>query len=514
MNERHWLGAALLLFSASVPALSQGQTVTIIHADDFAAGRTETHYLRRRETGGPVRVRPAEALPYPAVALVSGERKAAVILVTFQDSAVSCTTSEVAETVFTGPSSTAKAFEEMSFGGVSFPADSDGDGDPDVFGPFTVNAWRASPCEYWKWSAEADAAARAAGVDLNLYQHRVYVLPGGTSCGYSGLGSVGCADSICQVWSFSCSSGYVFTHELGHNLGMQHAASDADGNGVADDEYGDGSDVMGCCGPFHANAPHKTQMGWLPPEKVKDLEPGEHFLRLAPIEPEPADTLDPQALRALGHYYVSTRKPIGFDAGLPAEFVDRVSVHRFSDWDPACVHASAPYRGYACTAARTLHVRTLEDGETFEDPKRGLRITPVSHGSAGATVDVRVEPPGNDFYTLTPCRLFNTKDSWPLTSGAEEIFALKGLCGIPPTARALAVNVTVTGPTAQGSVALYPGPGKAPGTSTISFGPGEIRANSAVLGLSADGYGTLRALPAIAGQGTVHLILDVFGYFE
>lgn len=513
MNEQHWLGAALVLLSASLPAVSQEPGVTVVHADDFATGRTETHVLQTLATGE-VRMRASAAAPRALSGEMTGERRVAVLLVDLQDAAVSCTASQVAETLFTGASSTAKVFEEMSFGSVSFPPDSDGDGDPDVFGPFRVNAWRASPCEYWKWSAEADAAARAAGVDLNLYHHRVYVLPAGTSCGYNGLGSVGCANSICQVWSFSCSSGYVFTHELGHNLGMQHAASDSDGNGLADDEYGDGSDVMGCCGPYHANAPHKAQMGWLPPEKVVDLEPGSHFLRLAPIEADPADTLDPQALRALGFYYVSTRKAIGFDAGLPAAYVDRVSVHRHGDWEPACVHSGASYRGYPCSATRTLHVKTLEDGETFEDADHGLRITPVSHGSSGAVVDVEVEPPGRDFYTLTPCRLFNTRESWPLASGSEEIFVLKGLCGIPPAARALAVNVTVTNPTARGNVALYPGNARPSGTSTINFGPGETRANSAVLALSADGYGTVRALPFVQGGGKVDLILDVSGYFE
>jgi hypothetical protein len=84
------------------------------------------------------------------------------------------------------------------------------------------------------------------------------------------------------------------------------------------------------------------------------------------------------------------------------------------------------------------------------------------------------------------------------------------VCGVPATAKALSLNVTVTGPTNFGHVAFAPG--CVPGPSTINFGPGQTRANNAVLPIAADGR--LTAGTFVLGGGSVHLILDVNGYFE
>ncbi len=43
---------------------------------------------------------------------------------------------------------------------------------------------------------------------------------------------------------------------------------------------------------------------------------------------------------------------------------------------------------------------------------------------------------------------------------------------------------------------------------------GQTRANSAILQVAADGDGTIAIHPVVAGPGTVHVILDVSGYFE
>jgi hypothetical protein len=120
-----------------------------------------------------------------------------------------------------------------------------------------------------------------------------------------------------------------------------------------------------------------------------------------------------------------------------------------------------------------------------------------------------------DYYTLTPCRLLDTRqpqDGPALASGATVSLHPLGLCGIPPTARALSLNVTVLGGTGAGHVILFPGGTAAPETSALNFSAGATRANNAILSLGADG--TLAVTPFVSGNGTVHVILDVMGYFQ
>jgi Tol biopolymer transport system component len=123
--------------------------------------------------------------------------------------------------------------------------------------------------------------------------------------------------------------------------------------------------------------------------------------------------------------------------------------------------------------------------------------------------------PGQDFYTLTPCRVVDTRQQGPaLASGVGRTFLIAGTCGIPATARSVQLNVTVFQPGGNGRLTLYPGDLAAPLTSTINFRSGETRANNAALSLALDGTGTLAITPLVSGGGTVHVILDVSGYFQ
>ncbi|HVT58406.1 MAG TPA: hypothetical protein VHR45_08395 [Thermoanaerobaculia bacterium] len=125
---------------------------------------------------------------------------------------------------------------------------------------------------------------------------------------------------------------------------------------------------------------------------------------------------------------------------------------------------------------------------------------------------------GSRFYTVPPCRLIDTRDpAGPaggpaLQPGSPRTFALAGRCGIPATAGALSVMVTVTQPAGAGSLTLFAADQPAPPTSVISFDSGQTRANIAVLALSGDGTGSVTAVDAAAGA--VHFILDVNGYFQ
>jgi hypothetical protein len=118
------------------------------------------------------------------------------------------------------------------------------------------------------------------------------------------------------------------------------------------------------------------------------------------------------------------------------------------------------------------------------------------------------------FFTLTPCRLFDTRQPQngpALAPGVVRTVTAHGACGIPATARALAVNVTAVAPTGAGNLTLYSGVGSMPLASTLSFAPGITRSNNAIVLVRADGS---LALQSASGSGTVHVTIDVSGYFE
>ncbi|MFL6290904.1 MAG: FG-GAP repeat domain-containing protein [Thermoanaerobaculia bacterium] len=125
--------------------------------------------------------------------------------------------------------------------------------------------------------------------------------------------------------------------------------------------------------------------------------------------------------------------------------------------------------------------------------------------------------PAPDFFTLTPCRLVDTRNAQgplggpALSSGAVRSFALTGICGVPVTAKALSLNITVVGSTGAGYVRFSPGC-QLPVSTIINFNTGQTRANNALLVLGADGV--LTAGATLTAPGSVHLILDVNGYFQ
>jgi hypothetical protein len=127
-------------------------------------------------------------------------------------------------------------------------------------------------------------------------------------------------------------------------------------------------------------------------------------------------------------------------------------------------------------------------------------------------------PANLDFHTVTPCRLIDTRQASglfggpTLPPGISRVLRVGGFCGVPTTAKAVAVNATVFNPPGFGNVRFFPGDGEqAPATSTLNFQPGIARANNAILMLSSSGTGTLATQSSVAGA---HLIVDVTGYFQ
>ena len=176
----------------------------------------------------------------------------------------------------------------------------------------------------------------------------------------------------------------------------------------------------------------------------------------------------------------------------------------------------------------SYYAKTLAAGyfdELFDAKACPLGACSVTTGSpiavtAGATtpsIDFALTPSAVRLHTLSPCRLIDTRGTAAplggpaLVAGGVRIFDADTGCAIPATARALSVNVTVVGPTGPGDLRLYPPGGGVPLASTINYGAGQTRANSAVLPLNGSRQFAVRCDQA---AGSVHLLVDVNGYFE
>jgi len=119
-------------------------------------------------------------------------------------------------------------------------------------------------CNFENWASLADQTLVSlnATLDLSFYDHHFYIVPRGSVCNWAGQGLVGC-DRVCKAWIASDYAGIImiYLHELGHNLGLQHATSRQPPN-----EYGDTCDAMGsCCKQRCFNPIHTEQLGWTLP---------------------------------------------------------------------------------------------------------------------------------------------------------------------------------------------------------------------------------------------------------
>ncbi len=128
-------------------------------------------------------------------------------------------------------------------------------------------------------------------------------------------------------------------------------------------------------------------------------------------------------------------------------------------------------------------------------------------------------PPALQFFTLTPCRVADTRNATgvsggpALAGGTTRNFPAAGICGIPSTASAVAINVTVVGQTDLGDLRLYASGDTAPLASTINFRAGRVKANNAIMPLGAGGQIAVQCdMPT--SSGTTHFLFDVTGYFQ
>ena len=101
---------------------------------------------------------------------------------------------------------------------------------------------------------------------------------------------------------------------------------------------------------------------------------------------------------------------------------------------------------------------------------------------------------GLRFVPMTPSRIMDSRPSVVLSglsgkfvSGTPRTLPVQGHWGVPASALAVTANLTVTGQTAAGFVAVTPDPTPTPATSTINFPKGSTMANGIVAPLNGAG---------------------------
>jgi hypothetical protein len=115
---------------------------------------------------------------------------------------------------------------------------------------------------------------------------------------------------------------------------------------------------------------------------------------------------------------------------------------------------------------------------------------------------------------LTPCRVADTRSSSPLLDGVPQTFAFHGVCGIPATATTVTLNLTAVAPTGNGDLTIHPSDEPAPAFATLPFVANRTRGMIVLARISRDAAGELVVQAAVANGGSVHLVMDVTGYFE
>jgi hypothetical protein len=189
-----------------------------------------------------------------------------------------------------------------------------------------------------------------------------------------------------------------------------------------------------------------------------------------------------------------------------------------SDFTPSSGTVTFP----PLTTSQTLSVPILGDAAPEPNETLGVGLTAPAGATVadGEAVGTILDDEAIRYFTVSPCRLADTRNAPgpsggpALSANAVRAFPAGGLCGVPPAAKAVAANVTVTGQTDLGNLRLYPADLQAPLASTINFRVGATRANNAIVPLGTAGAIAVQCDMAPGSPGQAHVILDVSGYFE
>lgn len=117
--------------------------------------------------------------------------------------------------------------------------------------------------------------------------------------------------------------------------------------------------------------------------------------------------------------------------------------------------------------------------------------------------------------TVPGCTLFDSRraaDGPAPRSNVRRTVTVQGACGVPAGAKTVSIQVTLLQGSGKGNVRFYPGGVTTAPAATLRFQKGQTVTRSFSLPLSSDGK--LDLLPFVAGNGTVHVAIEVTGYSQ
>jgi hypothetical protein len=121
---------------------------------------------------------------------------------------------------------------------------------------------------------------------------------------------------------------------------------------------------------------------------------------------------------------------------------------------------------------------------------------------------------GLNFYTVTPCRIVDTRNpngtfGGPImTGGVARTFPLaRGSCGVPSSAVAYSLNMTVVPSGPLGYLTIWPSGASQPLVSTLNALKGQVVANAALVPAS------VTSSVDVFVTSSTHVIIDTNGYF-
>ncbi|MBU6330213.1 MAG: glycoside hydrolase family 43 protein [Acidobacteria bacterium] len=111
------------------------------------------------------------------------------------------------------------------------------------------------------------------------------------------------------------------------------------------------------------------------------------------------------------------------------------------------------------------------------------------------------------FVGITPDRVLDTRTDGPCVSATPRRLTVAGVGAVPSGAAAVVLNVTVTEPSADGYLTLWPTGAARPTASNLNFTAGQTVPNMATVKVGAGG-----TIDLVSNQGCPQVIVDIAGY--